>query len=81
MKQIHHGLMKDFGEIHWSKSNELTGRIYRCACPPPPRQMGSEAQAGPWSEKPLFLSLSSQQRGQQEVGGGRAGLAISPQGW
>lgn len=67
MKQIHHRPMKDFREIHWSKSNQLTGRIYCSVWPPPPQQMGSVVRAGPWSAKLVLFGRSSQPEGMAEV--------------
>lgn len=49
MKQLHPQLMRDFGEIRWSKSNQLTACIYSSACSLPPQQLGSAARAGLWS--------------------------------
>lgn len=41
--------MRDFREIRWSKSNQLTACIYSSACSLT-QQLGSAAQAAPWSE-------------------------------
>lgn len=65
--QIHHRRMRDFREICWSKSNQLTGCIYSRARPRPPRQMGSAVRAGPRSEKPALFGLSSRPEGMAEA--------------
>lgn len=70
MKEIHHRLMRDFGEICWSKSNQLTGRIYSSACPPPLRQMGSAVGAGPPTENPPLFGLSNRPQGTAEASRG-----------
>lgn len=41
MKQIHHRPIRDFREIHWSKSNQSSCHVYSNTCPPLRQQMGS----------------------------------------
>lgn len=70
MKQIHHRPIRDFREIHWSKSNQLTGRVYSNTCAPPRQQMGSAVRAGPRPEQPARFGLSSRLGRTVEAPGG-----------